>query len=154
MIHHISIAANQPQHVAEVLAELCQGQAIPFPYHEGSYIALTFDPHGTMIEVLPRGTELKPGEEDSWSSNPQSSSYNAFHAAVSIAASEAQIYQIAKREGWYVQTCDRKGFFSVIEVWIENQQLLEFLPPTLAAQYLAFTEPRSLQQFLSMMANS
>lgn len=31
MIHHISIAANQPQYVAEVLAELCQGQAIGFP---------------------------------------------------------------------------------------------------------------------------
>lgn len=61
MIHHISIAANLPQHVAEVLAELCQGQAIGFPYHEGSYMALTFDPHGTTIEVHPRGTELTTG---------------------------------------------------------------------------------------------
>lgn len=153
MLHHISIAANHPQHVAKVLAELCQGQAIPFPYHEGSYIALTLDPHGTMIEVLPHGTELRPGSED-FSFNPKTFTHNAFHAAISVSTSEAQIYEIAKREGWHVQTCNRKGFFSVIEVWIENQQLLEFLPPTFAEQYLAFTEPRSLQQLVSMMANS
>ena len=64
MIHHVSISANRPLQVAEVLAEMCQGQAVPFPHHEGSYIALTFDPHGTMIEVLPRGTEFTPGVED------------------------------------------------------------------------------------------
>jgi hypothetical protein len=153
MIHHISIAANQPQHVAEVLAELCQGQTIPFPYHEGSYVVLTFDPHGTMIEVFPQGTELKPGGEVELSRYPQTSLHNAFHAAISVSTPEAQIYQIAKREGWHVQTCDRKGFFSVIEVWVENQQLLEFLPPTLAAQYLTFTEPQALMQFVSMMGN-
>ncbi len=153
MIHHISIAANQPQHVAEVLAELCQGQAIGFPYHEGSYIALTFDPHGTMIEVLPQGTELKPSGEAGLSCHPRASLCNAFHAAISVSTSEACIHEIAKREGWHVQTCDRKGFFSVIEVWVENHQLLEFLPPTFAAQYLAFSEPQSLKQFVSMITN-
>jgi hypothetical protein len=148
MIHHISIAAFDPQHVAEVLAELCQGQAIPFPYHEGSYIALTFDPHGTLIEVHPRGTELKPIGEIAPSSNPQTARYNAFHAAVSVSTTEAEVHRIAQREGWCVQTCDRQGFFQVIEVWIENQQLLEFLPPTFATQYLAFTHPNALKQFL------
>ncbi|BAU12361.1 hypothetical protein LEP3755_28900 [Leptolyngbya sp. NIES-3755] len=152
MIHHISIAAHQPQHVAEVLAELCQGQAIPFPYHEGSYIALTFDSHGTLIEVHPRGAELKPSGEIELSANAQPSRYNAFHAAVSVAIPEAQVHQIAEREGWQVQTCDRQGFFQVIEVWIENEQLLEFLPPTFATQYLAFTHPDALKQFLSMAA--
>ncbi|MER3478669.1 MAG: hypothetical protein C4287_22150, partial [Leptolyngbya sp. ERB_1_2] len=77
---------------------------------------------------------------------------NAFHAAFSVSTSEEQIHQVAKREGWTVETCDRQGFFKVIEVWIENQQLLEFLPPTFAAQYLAFTNPHSLKQFLSRTA--
>ncbi|MGG6266835.1 hypothetical protein ACQ4M3_40690 [Leptolyngbya sp. AN03gr2] len=152
MIHHISIAALYPQHVAEVLAELCQGQAMPFPYHEGSYIVLTFDSHGTLIEVHPQGTELKPIGEIKLPPCEQGSRYTAFHAAVSVSTSEAQIHQIAQREGWQVQTCDREGFFQVIEVWIENQQLLEFLPPTFATQYLAFTHPDALKQFLSMAA--
>jgi hypothetical protein len=152
MIHHISIAAHQPQHVAEVLAEICQGQAVPFPDHEGSYIALTFDAHGTMIEVLPWGTELKPSEATWSDSNPQPSTYSAFHAAISVPTSEAKIYAIAKREGWYIETCDRKGYFSVIEVWVENQQLLEFLPSTFAAQYLAFTQPEALKQLMLTLA--
>lgn len=156
MIHHISIAANQPQHVAQVLAELCQGQASEFPYHPGCYIVLPLDSHGTMIEVLTPGSELTPLAEDDGSSfrqNPHASKYNAFHAAISVPTSESQIHEIAKREDWHVKTCDRKGYFSVIEVWIENQQLLEFLSPNFTAQYLAFMQPQSLFEFLSTMAN-
>jgi hypothetical protein len=36
----------------------------------------------------------------------------------------------------------------VIEFWVENQLLLEFLPPEIVDQYLAFMEPRSLQQVI------
>jgi hypothetical protein len=152
MIHHISIAATQPLQVAQVLAELCQGKAIPFPFHEGSYIALPLDAYGTMIEVLPRGTELVPGSDNVTifeNSTPNTSLYSAFHAAISTPVSEAEILAIAAREGWQAARCDREGFFEVIECWIENQQLLEFLPPTLAERYLAFTQPQNLQQFLA-----
>ena len=157
MIHHVSIAANQPLHVAEVLAEMCQGQAVPFPHHEGSYIALTFDPHGTMIEVLPRGTEFsaRGGRLKALWANPtsQAQTYNAFHAAISVPTSEAQIHEIANRAGWRVTSCKRLDYFSVIEVWVENQQLLEFLPPTFAAQYLAFSQPEGLKQLISTRAD-
>jgi hypothetical protein len=154
MIHHISIAANQPLHVAKVLAEMCQGQTMPFPYHEGSYIVLTLDPHGTMIEVLPQGSELTIGGNTQLNPNPSNSIYNAFHAAISVSTSEAQIYEIAERVGWQVQTCDRAGFFHVIEVWVENRQLLEFLPPDFAAEYTAFMQPESLKQFITTNANA
>jgi hypothetical protein len=155
MIHHISIAANQPQHVAQVLAELCQGQAADFPYHPGCYIVLPLDLHGTMIEVLTPGSEFTPltNDGDGLHQNPHPSKYNAFHAAISVPTSESQIYEIAKREDWHVQTCDRKGYFSVIEVWIENQQLLEFLPPNFTTQYLAFMQPQSLIEFMSTTPN-
>jgi hypothetical protein len=150
MLHHISIAANQPQQVAEILAEFLQGQAIPFPFHEGSFIALSFDPYGTMIEVLPQGSEFKPGE-NTWaaSARPQASLGNAFHAAISVALSETQIHQIAQRAGWRVETCDRNGFFHIIEVWVENQQLLEFLPPTFTAEYLAAAAPEALKELIA-----
>jgi hypothetical protein len=31
MIHHISIAVHNPLHVSQVLAEILQGQSLPFP---------------------------------------------------------------------------------------------------------------------------
>ncbi len=166
MIHHISISANQPQQVAQVLAQLCQGQTAPFPYHEGSYVVLALDPHGTTIEVLPQDTKLMPNTQEfgagtilKRSLDNQSSAgsnqnyYNAFHAAISVSTSEATIHEIATRAGWHVATCDRLGYFNIIEVWVENQQLLEFLPPNFAAQYLDFMQPQSLQQFLALPNN-
>jgi hypothetical protein len=53
MIHHISIAAHRPQQVSQVLAEILQGESIPFPGYPGSYVALSLDPQGTMVEVHP-----------------------------------------------------------------------------------------------------
>ena len=156
MIHHISIAANNPFHVAEVLAEIFEGQVIPFPEHPGSYMALMLDSHGTIIEVLPRGTELRPGtltEPCQEAQNSNASPYTATHAAVSVPTSEAQIRLIAEREGWHVARFDRAGFFDVIELWIENQQMIELLPAELAAKYLAFMHPKNLQQFFVAQPN-
>jgi hypothetical protein len=160
MIHHISISAHQPQHVAQVLAQLCQGQSAPFPHHEGSYIVLALDPHGTMIEVMPQGIKLTPNTQEfggsQWvrsAEDSQQKTYNAFHAAISVPTPEATIYEIAAREGWHCALCDRLGYFSIIEVWIENQQLLEFLPPNLLEQNLAFMQPQHLQQFLDLPNN-
>lgn len=155
MIHHISIAANNPFHVAQVLAEILEGQVIPFPEHPGSYMALMLDSDGTLIEVLPRGTELRPGAITEPCQIVQSSTvspYTATHAAISVPISESQIRAIAEREGWHVARFDRAGFFDVIELWIENQQLIELLPPELAAKYLASMHPKNLQQFLATMA--
>jgi hypothetical protein len=75
---------------------------------------------------------------------------NAFHAAISVSTPEATIHEIATLAGWHVVTCSRLGHFSIIKVWIENQQLLEFLPPNFAAQYIDFMQPQSLQQFLKL----
>ncbi len=43
MLHHISIAVKNPHHVAEVLAEIRQGNVIPFPPNPGSYVVLAED---------------------------------------------------------------------------------------------------------------
>jgi hypothetical protein len=37
-------------------------------------------------------------------------------------------------------TCNR-GPFHVIEVWVENDTMVEVLPPDFAAEYLAWTRP-------------
>ena len=46
---------------------------------------------------------------------------------------------IAKGAGWHCVTCNR-GPFHVIEVWVENDTMVEVLPPEFAAEYLAFTD--------------
>lgn len=156
MIHHISIAVNNPLLVAQVLAELLNGKVIPFPHNPGSYVALAFDAYGTLIEVHPRGMELRPGLGKNavrHQVNPYPSAYTATHAAISILASEAEIRSIAAREGWRVERYQRgDAFFEVIEFWVENHLLLELLPPELSAQYLTFLEPRSLKEFLAATA--
>ena len=53
MIHHVSIPAREPQHVAAVLAELMGGKCFPFGPLEGAFMAASGDEHGTMIEVYP-----------------------------------------------------------------------------------------------------
>ncbi|MBD3887208.1 hypothetical protein IFO70_37075 [Phormidium tenue FACHB-886] len=153
MIHHISIAANNPLRVAQVLAELLNGKAVPFASSPGSYVALAFDAYGTLIEVHPRGLELQPGngkDAVQHRMNPYSSAYTATHAAISVLVSETEIRSIAAREGWRVERYKRgDAFFEVIEFWVENHLLLELLPPELSAQYLTFLEPRSLKEFLA-----
>jgi hypothetical protein len=157
MIHHISISANDPLRVARVLAELFQGELVPFPSHADSYVAVAFDPHGTIVEVHPHGTELVPGTENKGVQhvhNLNYSSHTATHAAISVPVSEAQIREIAAREGWRMGVFRRSDFFNVIEFWLENQLLLELLPPELAAQYLDFTRPDVLKQYLTAAATS
>ena len=53
MIHHLSIAARDPKHSAEVLAEIMGGKAVPFPPNPGSFFALQLDDHGSGVEVYP-----------------------------------------------------------------------------------------------------
>ena len=47
MIHHLSIAARDPKHSAEVLAEFMGGKAVPFPPNPGSFFAFQLDDHGS-----------------------------------------------------------------------------------------------------------
>lgn len=60
--------------------------------------------------------------------------FTAIHATLSVPTSQAEIEQIARREGWRVLHCDR-GDYEVIELWVENKLLLELLPPAIAPQY-------------------
>lgn len=113
MIHHVSITAYDPQHVAQVLAELFQGESFPFPasIFPDSYVAVPFDAHGTTVDVHPFHTELIPGSEDQGfqnQQNPDSSTYTGTHAAISVLSSQEQIEAIAAHEGW---RCVKRGGF-------------------------------------------
>ena len=150
MLHHISVAVNDPMHVGQVIAEVMNGQLVPFPPHPGSYMVLAGDEYGTGIELYPSGTELVPGQvEATFAQKASSSQFNSVHAAISVAMSQAQIEAIGQREGWLVRLCDR-GPFEVIEFWVENKLMLELLPPVQAEKYLNFLKPENWQAFVEM----
>ena len=99
MIHHLSIPAKDPLHVAETLVELFDGVLTEFGPYQDSYIAWCGDEFGTAIEVFPIGTELLPdaGEgEANFRHNAQATGFTTTHAAVSIERSKQEILALAQ----------------------------------------------------------
>ncbi len=151
MIHHLSIPARQPLHVAQVLVELFGGSLSAFGPHGDSYIAWMGDGHGSALEVFPEGTEMgpDPGQGQAiFRHNPHATGYTATHAAVSVPRSTEEILALAAREGWRALELSR-GRFRVVEFWIENRVLLELLTPDMTAEYLSATQPRRRAASLS-----
>nr|ADN17110.1 conserved hypothetical protein [Gloeothece verrucosa PCC 7822] len=152
MIHHISLPAQNPPHVAQVLAELFNGYFAPFHSNADSYVALAADEYGTLIEVYPLGTEMLPGKDNEpiqYQRNENFSPFIATHAAISVPKTQEEIENIANREGWRVLRCNRGGFFDVIEFWVENNILLELATPELAQQYQAALAPDKLAELFA-----
>src|SRR6185312_16790388 len=97
MIHHLSIAARDPKHSAEVLAEIMGGKAVPFPPNPGSFFALQLDDHGSGVEVYPAGTELQPGGEVGGGFvRKEPRGYGSTHFALSVATDADTVQAIAQ----------------------------------------------------------
>lgn len=157
MIHHFSISARDPEHVAAVLAEILGGENLNFSPFPGSRIVVAGDSHGTAIEVYPLGLELIPGEADDavhCHRNIEPSDYTATHVAISVALDEPTVKGIAEREGWRALTCKRSVAFSVIEFWLENRVMIEFLTPEMASDYLSALAPENLRQVRVDLGNA
>jgi len=149
VIHHLSIAARDPKHAAEVLAELMGGTAVPFPPNPGSFLALQLDEHGSGVEVYPAGTELQPGGTTGGHFlKKDARAYGSTHFALSVATDAATVQAIAQRAGWHCFDCNR-GPFHVIEVWVENETMVEVLPPEYAREYLAVTRPDKIKSAMA-----
>ena len=90
--------------------------------------------HGpsAACQALNIGISLLPGQ--------RGRGYGATHFALSVATDAKKVAEIASRAGWKCFACNR-GPFHVIEVWVENESMVEILPPEFAAEYLAFTRP-------------
>ncbi len=148
MIHHISIPAQNPQHVAEVLAELMGGRCFPFGPLDGAFMATSGDAHGTMIEVYPERATLDIPDTDEqvvFGENKAPPRTWPFHALVSVALDVGQVEAIGAREGWRAKTFGRgmqghKPFFHVIEFWLENRVMIEVAPPAMTREYLDFLQ--------------
>ena len=142
MIFHASIPADDPERVARVLGELLGGGYSPFHVGRHSFMARggTDDEHDTGIEVYPRDEVMMPGTGENdmvrqvhLDDPPR---YGCFHLAVGTKLSKDEIIAIGKREGWRALHCSR-GRFDVVEFWLENSLMIEFLDPAMQARYQA-----------------
>ena len=150
MIHHISIDAHNPLQVASVLAEIWHGKIHHF-FYPGSYNVMPFDNYGTAIVIFPKGTVWSPGADtESAKLLPNTSTdLVPIHAAISVPTTQQQIEQIGQREGWRVLTrAQGDGAFRLVEFWVENRILFEFLPPEFETQYLQTMQPETIEQIL------
>ena len=140
MIHHLSVAARDPQKVAAFLAEIMNGVSIDFTPNPGSYMAIAPDGHGTGVEVYPAGSVMRPDGEmgAAFVRDAGRNGESATHFALSVEGGQDEIRAAAAARGWPCYVCDRGGHFHVMEVWVENDWLIEVLPPAFAAEYLAF----------------
>ena len=139
MLFHMSIAADDPQHVASVVAELWRGEAKRFPpISDNGWIALAGDDRGTALEVYPAGTVLveTEGDLDAHGELGGADRLSATHGAIATPLDQDQVLAIARREGWPAKYRKRGGMFGVIELWIEGRQMMEVLTPAMQAEYL------------------
>ncbi|MEW6496931.1 MAG: hypothetical protein AB1589_31075 [Cyanobacteriota bacterium] len=157
MIHHISIPARNPFHVANVLAEVLNGWVAPFPPNINSHVVIAGDEYGTLIEIYPLGSEIMPGhgtDQATFCQNAHPYAYTAIHAAISVPTNQDAIEQIGAREGWRVLPCNRDGLFEVIEFWVENRLMLELLTPAIAPQYLTAMKSQNLELLMAELSNT
>lgn len=168
MINHISIGVHDTEKVANILAELWGGYAMPFPVAKDSWLAFADDGKGTMVEITPTNTVLQPGEgfpsgKDFDNMTPTGEfeakfvqtefypQYVATHLNINTNLSVEQVKAIGEREGWRVFTANRdNGAFQLIELWIENRFMLEVMTPEMTARYVELLQPENYANWLNM----
>mgnify|MGYP000911120800 CR=1 FL=1 len=83
MILHASVPADEPERVARVIAELWNGEAVPFPPVERTWMAIAHDGRGCEIEVSPRDLAFLPGPaEIACAAQPETPRHSSSHLLV------------------------------------------------------------------------
>lgn len=137
MIFHASIPADNPEHVASVLAEIWKTQYVPFVFPD-SYMVMSGNAWGSNIEILKRGGEQVPGAvETMLTRNPASSPYSEVHLLIGTELTFDDVFAIARREGWIARLCDR-AIFTLLELWLENRFLIEVVNAAEIERYRTF----------------
>jgi len=138
MIHHVSLPARNPRLAAEVLARMLGGEAMPFPVIAGAWVAWSGD-GVTELEIIPHDQaytrNADVGKEPTMVATGNASAPCGWHLAISTEIRASEVVRIAREAGWPADICDRAGFFSLIEVWLDGTTLIEVLDPEMLAQY-------------------
>jgi hypothetical protein len=160
MIAHMSIPSIDPRNTALFFAAIIDGTVFAFPVVPGAMIAVARDGSGSAVEVYPPDMKHHPGRgdpdptripegpatmpwEDQVFSETSERGPSAFHLAIGTRLTEGQIKSLAESRGWRSVSCDRGGAFGVVEVWVDNQYLVEVLVPEQVERYRAFMNPEA-----------
>lgn len=158
MIAHFSIPAKKPRGTALFFAAVIDGLLFEFPVVPGAWIAVANDQSGLAIEVLPLDMAHHPGTgevdpalqpagpaaspwEDQIHPETEQTRPSGFHVAVTTRLTAAEIIARAHAAGWRAVACERAGIFGLVEVWVDNNFLVEVLTPADTARYQAFMTP-------------
>ena len=139
MLFHLSIDADDPKFVSDVLAKILGGAAFPFPPVAcGSWVAMAGDARNTSVEVYPRGTEFVEalGDADAIGVQGVGNMRSATHFAIETRLSREEVFALAHRFGWPVKYRRRGGVFGVIEFWLEGTRMIEILTAEMVQEYL------------------
>ena len=141
-IHHFTIPARNPKHVAGVLAELLGARVIPLPHPEGNQLVYAGDADGTAIEVWPAGTRGVVGANETTLSDlplPEGWPHHAY--ITSDTADVEKILATFVREGWKAERVYNgppNAGFGLVRGWIENQVCIEMGGSEMRAEYERF----------------
>jgi hypothetical protein len=156
MIHHVSIGAARPEHVARVLAEIIGGFARPFPGAiPGAWQVLAGDVAATAIEVYAERTALRPGDAERAFAlaDREPPAHASFHVYMSVSTPAATILAVAAREGWragrFWRGPPHAPVFELIELWVENRILVELATPEMLPAYVATSDATAVDALRS-----
>ena len=136
MIFHASFTTADPARTAQGIAAIWGGRAFRVPFiADGTWVAMAGDANGTVIEVLPRGTEFHhlPGQHLDIRKGANAGE-SGFHLLIGSPLSVEQVIATAVAHGFAAHPA-RHATLDVIEVWIDGCFLLEVLTPEQQANY-------------------
>jgi len=152
---HASIPADDPQAVAQVLAEMMSGEALAFP-PAGPRGRMAWSGDGKVsLEIVPRGHLIHYGSsEGEWrAANDSSQQLSEVHLAIGVDHDASEILAIADGAGWPARRCWRgEGLFELVEVWVEGAFMLEIFDPEQAAHYQRTVTVENLKAYLADVA--
>ena len=65
-----------------------------------------------------------------------------------------EVKAIGAREGWRTLVCNRgEGLFQLVELWIEDQFMLEVMTPEQTARYVEVTDPEFIARAFAGFAD-
>jgi hypothetical protein len=141
-IHHFTMPANNPEHVAHVLAELTGGRPVRMPHPEGAWMVVAADSPHTLLEVWPARSRAEVGSSHVAEHDAALPERWPHHAYVSVDLDTDAIVAILEREGWAHDVAWNGApggpGFELVRLWVENQMVLELASPEQLAQYTEF----------------
>jgi hypothetical protein len=152
-IAHASIPAENPRVAAETLAEMMGGEALRFP-PGGPDAWMAWSRDGKIeLEVIKRDHVLTyDADQGNWTPRAPGDRRSETHLAICVERPAAEIIEIGRRAGWPTRHCERGGgVFSLTEVWVEGDFMLEFLDPAQTARYEEVVTLENWKRFLPMM---